>query len=153
MQHVTKIAETLLRHGKLGAAGISGPDAISTVAQMLIPEAHARTYVSIFGGRGSLPIHTRHVSIWTLMSPHMSGESVPGNRIQTRQLLPGANLPLSASPSWVGGRLESAGVTKQTVLYIVLHVTRRVSQQLERENSNAGPMLGALALVRRRDGG
>lgn len=115
------------------------PDAFSSGAEMLIPEARARTYVSIcvwggVGGRGSListPIHTRQASIWTLMSPHMSGLSVAANRIQTQQRLPAANLPLSASPSWLGGM---GGVTKQAVPYIVLHMACRVSQQLEMKN-------------------
>lgn len=79
---------------------------------MLIPEARVRTYGSICVRRGSLvtsPIHTHQISIWTLMSHHMSGESVLGNRIQTQQLLPAANLRLSASPSRVGGVGECGG--------------------------------------------
>lgn len=113
---------------------------------MLIPEARVRAYVFICVGRGSLitsPIHTHQASIWTLMSHHMSGESVPGNRIQTQQLLPVANLQLSSSPSRVGGGVESVEVTKQTVLYIVLHTMCRVSQQLEREYLKHRPDVGS----------
>lgn len=53
------------------------------------------------------------------MSPHVSGESVLANRMQTQQHLPAAKF---------GG-----GVTKQIVPYIVLHMACRVSQQLEKE--------------------
>lgn len=83
------------------------PDAFFSGSEMLIPEARARTYVSICVGRGesliTTPIHTRQASIWTPMSPHMSGESVLANRTQTQQRLPAANLRLSAAPSRLGG--------------------------------------------------
>lgn len=72
------------------------------------------------------------------MSPHMSGELL-ANRIQTQQRLPAANPPLSAPPSRLRGMRMGGGVTEQTVLYIVLHMTCKVSQQLETDNKNVSP--------------
>lgn len=59
-QHIAKTAEMLLQRGKKGAAGTSGQMLFffSSRAEMLIPEARARTYVSIcvcVGGGGWVP--------------------------------------------------------------------------------------------------
>lgn len=34
----------------------------------------------------TIPIHTCHASIWILLSDHMSGKSVPSNRIQAQMM-------------------------------------------------------------------
>lgn len=58
-QHIAKTAETLLQRGKRGPLGpLARCFFFSRRAEMLIPEARARTYVSICvcGGRGVGPI-------------------------------------------------------------------------------------------------
>lgn len=49
MQHFAKIAEMLLPHGKMGAAGLSGQMLFPLKQEMLIPEARVRIYVFICG--------------------------------------------------------------------------------------------------------
>lgn len=111
------------------------PDAFPVKLRCLFQRhVHAPLCPYVWGG-GSLttaPIHTCQASIWTLMSPHMSGESVAANRIQTQQRLPAANLPLSASPCRLGG--GGWEVAEQSVPYIALHAQCRDSQQPKMEN-------------------
>lgn len=116
------------------------PDTFSSGAEKLIAEMHACVYMCVQGILITIPIHMCHVSIWTLLSDHMSGKSAPSNRIQaqTTSFYLELTCHLSDSRCQVKGlKLWGHAHTwascwgskrnKQTVTYIKLHMTCRVS--------------------------
>lgn len=122
------------------------PHTFSSGAEMLIAEMHTCVYtcscvcVCVQGILITIPIHMCHVSIWTLLSDHMSGKSAPSNRIQaqTTSFYLELTCHLSDSRCQVKGlKLWGHAYTwascwgskrnKQTVTYIKLHMTYRVS--------------------------
>lgn len=142
MQHVAKNTETLLQHGKNRAAGISGHMPFPPEPRRLF-QRHVHAPMCPYVDPP--PIHTRHVSIWTLMSPHMSAGSVLVTEYRRSSFylqLTCVYLPAAAGWGLGGGRT-------QTVPRIMLHPTCRVSQQLEMDNEAALSSFGSQERRRR----
>lgn len=63
----------------------------------------------------TIPIHMCHASIWILLSEHMSGKSVPSNRIQAQMMQFNAELTCHLSDSEPAGQgTEPLGSCIQT---------------------------------------